>query len=188
MTLRQAQGDRNLSGIARRAMNMIVRGIVTLVDDSKKMQSVQVETLDSELSDEAERFQQYAFSSVPFEEAEAIVLFPAGTRSHAVVIAVDDRRHRPTDLEPGESVQYDDQGQFIRIYRDRIEINSPMKVIVNSPSVEVNGDAVTVTATNVTVESDTINLGGTGGQAVARVGDSVAGGFITSGSSKVSAL
>lgn len=175
------------SGIAKRTMNMIVRGIVTLVDDARKLQSLQVETLEGELSDEAERFQQYGFSSVPFEEAEAIVLFPAGTRSHAVVIAVDDRRHRPTGLEPGESVLYDDQGQFIRIFRDRIEINSPLKVVVNSPTIEATGEDVTVTAENVTIESDNVMLGGAGGQAVARVGDSVSGGVITSGSSKVSA-
>lgn len=176
------------SDIARRAMNMIVRGIVTLVDDSKKLQSVQVEMLDGELSDEAERFQQYGFSSVPFEEAEAIILHPAGTRSHAIVIAVDDRRHRPTGLEPGESALYDDQGQYVHIYRDRIEINSPLKIVVNAPVVEVTGEDISVTAENVTIESDNIMLGGAGGQPVARVGDPVAGGVITGGSSKVSAL
>jgi len=44
---------------------------------------------------------------------------------------------------------------------------------------------VTVQAPHVTVTSNDVNLGATGGAAVARVGDSVSGGVITTGSSKV---
>lgn len=51
-------------------------------------------------------------------------------------------------------------------------------------SVTAAGNA-TVTAMKVDILSSNVNLGAEGGQAVARVGDTVAGGVITSGSSKV---
>ena len=46
---------------------------------------------------------------------------------------------------------------------------------------------VTVDAEVATIAADTVNLGGTGGAKVARVGDTVSGGVITSGSDKVKA-
>jgi len=49
----------------------------------------------------------------------------------------------------------------------------------------VSPDAVTITANKVDLISNDVNLGAEGGAAVARVGDSVAGGVITTGSSKV---
>jgi phage gp45-like len=49
--------------------------------------------------------------------AEGIALFLGGQRNHPVIIAVDDRRHRPMGLKAGESAQYDDQGQMTLIRR-----------------------------------------------------------------------
>jgi hypothetical protein len=43
--------------------------------------------------------------------AEGIAVFLGGQRNHPVVLAVDDRRHRPMGMKPGESFQYDHQGQ-----------------------------------------------------------------------------
>ena len=49
--------------------------------------------------------------------AEGIALFLGGQRNHPVIIAVDDRRHRPMGLKAGESAQYDDQGQMTLLRR-----------------------------------------------------------------------
>ena len=43
--------------------------------------------------------------------AEGIAAFIGGQRNHPVVIGIDDRRHRPMGMKPGESFQYDHQGQ-----------------------------------------------------------------------------
>ena len=51
----------------------------------------------------------------------------------------------------------------------------------------VSPDTVTITANKVDLISNNVNLGAEGGAAVARVGDTVSGGVITSGSSKVKA-
>lgn len=51
-------------------------------------------------------------------------------------------------------------------------------------TVSATGSA-TVTAASATLDAPAVHLGGTGGGRVARVGDTVAGGFITGGSTKV---
>lgn len=165
--------NRMMAPMADRIKLMVGRAVIAAVDDGAKAQALQIELLADEVQDGVERFQDYGFTSVPHAGAEALVVFVGGTRSHGVAVAIEDRRYRLTGLEGGEVALYDDQGQVIRIGRDGITIDSPFKV--------------TVTAPQVIVESDAISLGGEGGAAVARVGDTVAGGLITSGSDKVSA-
>jgi phage baseplate assembly protein V len=88
--------------IATRVANTVARGVVQLVDDSKKQQLVQLGVLDGEDVDTAEHFQPYGFYSVPLVGAEAVVVFPNGDRSHPLVVAVADRGKRPTGGQAGE--------------------------------------------------------------------------------------
>jgi phage baseplate assembly protein V len=180
--------------VAGRVRLMVGRAILGLVNDATKAQAVQVEMLDDEVQDNVERFQNYGFTSVPHKGAEAVVVCVGGLRSHGIVIATEDRRYRLTGLENGEVALYDDQGQVVKLARDGIYIETDKKVTVNADSVavtaetvEVNAESVAVTAESVVVTSNDINLGGSGGGKVARVGDTVAGGVITSGSNKVKA-
>lgn len=101
-----------------RLANAIARAVVQLVDDGMKLQLLQLGVLAGEEVDDAEHFQGYGFSSVPLPGAEAVVLFPGGDRAHPLVIAVDDRRHRPTGGAPGEVVLYCKYGQRIRFLED----------------------------------------------------------------------
>lgn len=96
--------DRALAPLYRRLRLMIARGVIELVDESKKMQTVQVSTLADVTKDDVERFQQYGFSSYPKSGAEALVLHVRG--DHPVVVSVDDRRYRPKTLAEGESCMY----------------------------------------------------------------------------------
>lgn len=93
-----------LRPIANRVVNMVARGVVQLVDDSKKMQLVQLGVLAGETVEGeggAEHFQAFGLASVPMPGAEHVTLFPNGDRSHPITIVVADRRHRPTGGEPG---------------------------------------------------------------------------------------
>jgi hypothetical protein len=54
-----------------RVANTIVRGVVQLADDGKKLQLLQLGALAGETIDNAEHFQPYGFSSVPLAGAEA---------------------------------------------------------------------------------------------------------------------
>jgi phage baseplate assembly protein V len=156
-----------IKALGRRVQMMVARGVIGAVNDRLKLQGVQIELLDGEVQDDAERFQNYGFSSVPHAGAEAVAVFAGGLRSHALVIAVDDRRYRLTGLSDGEVAVFDDQGQVVHLKRDQLLLKSPFKVVVDAPEV---------------------HLGGEGGLAVARKSDAVAGGVITGGSTKVFAL
>lgn len=128
--------------IARRIRMMVSRAVVRLVNDATRTQNMQIEILKGEVYSAIERLQEYGFSSVPQEGAEAIVLSLNGDRGHGVVIVAADKRYRLTGLEAGEVALHDDQGQMIVIKRDGIEITA-QNVTVNS-DMTVNG---TITAT-----------------------------------------
>lgn len=91
-----------LRPIAMRAANAVARGVVQLVDDSKKLQLVQLGVLEGEDVPDGEHHQSYGFASVPLVGAEHVTIFPNGDRGHPLVIAISDRRHRPTGGQPGQ--------------------------------------------------------------------------------------
>ena len=169
-----------LRDLGRRVAGTVARATLAAIDDSTKLQTVQIALLADELADGVERFQDYGLTSVPLPDAEAVVVCVGGLRGHAIVVAVDDRRYRPTGLQPGEVCLYDDQGQRVTIKRGGIDITTTKPITIHATSVAVTADHVTVT-------SDDVQLGGAGGMGVARIGDAVTGGVITGGSTKVKA-
>lgn len=172
---------RTLAPLGRGLKMMIGRAIVRLVEEVGGEQLMQVDGLAEETLDGVPRAQDYGFVSRPLPGAGGILLSLGGMRGQSVVIAVGDRRYRLTGLVDGEVAMHDDQGQKVHFKRDEILIETPFKVTVQG------GEEVTVTADKVVVISDDINLGAEGGGKVARIGDSVVGGVITSGSNKVKA-
>lgn len=106
-----------LRPMANRIASTVARGVVQLVNNSTKMQLVQLGVTVGETIDGAEHFQPYGFFSVPFAGAEAVALFPNGDRSHPLVVVVADRRYRPTDGDPGEVGLATDEGDEIRLAR-----------------------------------------------------------------------
>ena len=188
-----------LRQLSSRLASSLVRGVVTLVDDSTKMQMLHVGLRAHETRKDIERFQQYGFTSHPLEDAEVIALGLGGNREHTVIIAVDDRRYRLKGLAKGEVALYDDQGQSVVVKRAGLEITGlditiqeknagQGKITLNAKDIEFNAEAlVSNTQTTELNASTSLALAGAGGPAVARVGDSVDNGVITSGSTKVRA-
>lgn len=158
-----------LQPLSRKISNMISRAVINLVNDSEGIQIVQIGGYANEVLDNIERFQNFGFTSVPKKPdasgvAEAIVVFPAGLRSHGIVIALDDRRFRPTDTEEGESVMYSAVGDTIKLDKDGnititatndIELTAFGKVIVNSAGdVDLNPTGKVAVAGNLEVTGD----------------------------------
>ena len=138
--------------LSRRIAMGTTRGRMALVDDKKKLQQVQLELLADETKDNVERFQQYGFTSVPLEGAEALAVFLGGGRDHAVVVAIDDRRHRLTDLKAGDVAIYNDTGAKIVIGRDRtITIDCDKRH-------EESSEEVTIKTKKFSVECETLEL------------------------------
>ena len=139
--------QRLLGPVWRRIRLLVSRGVLTLVDDSLKLQGVQVTLLGGEPA-RAERFQEYGYTSHPHPGAEAIVAAVGGARAHLVALAVDDRRYRPKGLKAGEVCLYTDEGDEIRFKRGRI-----IGVTAGS-ELQVTAPKVTVTAsTSVTLDT-----------------------------------
>ncbi|WP_269471107.1 phage baseplate assembly protein V [Sulfuriflexus mobilis] len=139
-----------LAPLRRRIRMIVSRAVVTLVDDSLKMQSIQVQAFSGEVLDDIERFQQYGFTSVPHPGAEGIMLSVGGNRSHGVLVSVDDRRYRLKGLEGGEVALYTDEGDHIILKRgkvmemntDTLLIKAATKVRMETPLLETTHDII----------------------------------------------
>jgi len=112
-------------------MHQMVRLSLNKGNDNPMMQEMSFDGMVKEGRKIVERMQSFGMSSIPLPRdddkggggggggagnqkgpaAEGIAVFLGGQRNHPVVIAVDDRRHRPMGMKPGESFQYDHQGQ-----------------------------------------------------------------------------
>ena len=141
---------RVMAPLRRRVLLMIGRAMLTLVDDARKLQSVQVVALNGEVIDDAERFQQYGFTSVPHPEAEAVVLSVGGMRQHPIVIAVEDRRYRVRDLAAGEVCLYTDEDMIDEnnTLPHRIELarNRTIRLRAGGSSIVMTPTTITLTA------------------------------------------
>ncbi len=130
-----------LEQLAQRVRNMLGRGIIRLVDDAAQQQLVQVQLYAGETRDRVERIQDYGFTAVPLDGAEAFYAALGGRRDHIVIFRADDRRHRMSGLQPGESAHHNHLGDYIKIRNGRIiEVVAGSEVTVTAPSVVVNGD------------------------------------------------
>ncbi len=113
-----SQIEHLLRPLRTRISNLVGRGVVKGVADGKKLQVLQLGVLAGETVDGGEHHQPYGFSSVPLGGAEAVVLFPDGDRARPLVVAVSDRRHRPTSGSPGEVTVYNNTGAKVTITKD----------------------------------------------------------------------
>lgn len=186
--------NKAVAAMRRQISMMVGHAVLSLFKDDAGFPLLQVELLDGEVTEGVQRMQDYGFVSRPKAGAEGVYLSMMGVRGEGVVLALGDRKVRLRGLVEGEVAIHDDQDQVVILKRDGVEIRSPFRVLIDAPTSEVTSDTVTVTATTCTITADTanidadaVNLGGAGGKAVARVGDSVVGGVITAGSAKVKA-
>lgn len=150
--------EKILAPLKRRVRLMVSRAILTAIDDSKGLQQVQLTALSDEVLDRVERLQEYGFTSVPLKGGSALIVCVGGSRSHPVVIATDDPRHRPTGLQPGEVAIYTQSGSRINLKNGGIiELIAATKIVLQSTLVEISGNLSV--AGNVTVPSGTVTAG-----------------------------
>jgi len=132
-----------LEPLQRRVMSMIAPAIITGVDDSKAIQTLQIQLGKNEVREGVNRVQQYGFSSHPFAQSECAVMFVGGNRDHGLVIAVDDSRYRLKSIAQGEVALYTDEGDVIHLKRGgQIEITCAASVTINAPETKITGNVV----------------------------------------------
>lgn len=126
-----AQLNRLLEPIRVRVRMLICRAIVSMVDDSKAIQIVQLNLTKDDVKDGIERVQNYGFTSKPLNGAEAVALFLQGNRDNGLCIAIDDSRYRINTLPDGGVAMYDYDGNYVKMTKDNgIEINAQNKKVV----------------------------------------------------------
>jgi phage gp45-like len=104
------------------------RTLIDTIDDDKMMQEMKGTMMFGEARESIESPQNYGFSSVVLpakkgkdgqieECAEGFMSYMGGNRSFPICAIMDDRRHRPYNMKPGENAQYDDLGQMTLLRR-----------------------------------------------------------------------
>ncbi|ELP25057.1 Prophage baseplate assembly protein V [Pantoea agglomerans 299R] len=135
-------------GMFSTVSNLIARAVLTALNTGDKCQGASLELIGGETKENVEHIEPYGFTSAAQNDAEAIVLFPSGDRSHGVVIAVADRRYRLKGLKRGEVALYTDEGDSIVLKRgrvteintDQLVVNAKTKITFNTPLIEASGD------------------------------------------------
>jgi len=134
------QVQKLLAPIKNRIMLAIARSIIQTLDDTKGIQTAQLDVLEDETRDTTERFQEYGFTSVPKPGAEAIIVRVGGNCDHGIIIACEDRRYRLKSLPAGEVALYTDEGDKIHLKRNRrIEIVASNRLTITSSDVRISG-------------------------------------------------
>ncbi|HHR4052805.1 TPA: phage baseplate assembly protein V [Salmonella enterica] len=165
--------QRMLAPLMRGIRLLFGRGILTGTRDNLKLQNVQMTSLDGETFDDVERPQQYGQISVPLPGAETFFGCLMGDRDQAVILVVEDRRHRPTNLPAGDSGIYHYEGHRLRLTKDgrailtckTLEVYADDHILFDSPESTFTGN-LTVQK-NLTVQQNThikgnLALDGTG--------------------------
>jgi len=144
----------DLRKTAGRVMMMVARGIIRAVGDGSDLQTLRATFLADEAKDGMERVQEYGFTSVPLPGSDCVAVFVGGNRAHGIVVATDNREHRPKDLGLGEVMIWDHHGNRVHLSEDGIRCFSESKVVVEAPVIEVTGD-VSITG-DVSVSGDLV--------------------------------
>jgi phage gp45-like len=90
---------------ARRILLMITRGVFLSTYQKGGRTYAKARSLDGEILEDIEVFQQYGFASRPKSGADGILGSITGDRSHTAFLGSEDKRYQP-EHENGESITY----------------------------------------------------------------------------------
>ncbi len=125
-----AQINRFLEPLRIRIKMVLQRALLTLIDDSTNMQTVQLDVMKGEVQSSVERIQNYGFTSVPEIGSEVLLLSFGGNRDNPIAIAVENSASRLKGLASGEVAMYDRNENYILLKADgSTEIVPPQGVL-----------------------------------------------------------
>ncbi|WP_250533554.1 phage baseplate assembly protein V [Caballeronia sp. AZ10_KS36] len=130
----------SLRRLSQRVMSALARATISLVDDSGKVQLIQVVASAMQTIDKVPRFAEYGMTSNPPANSEAIVLFVAGDRSNGVVIATGNAQYRVTGLASGEVCVHDNTGQKVYLSKSGMVLDGGGKPVTITNTPEIDAD------------------------------------------------
>jgi phage gp45-like len=180
-----------IEALAKRLNLAIGRGRIKAVDDSGPVQMLQVDLGPTgpdggsmQTVDQVPMVLHFGFESSPPADTDIVTLHIGGRRTSAIGIGHNSQQYRGRNLPQGDVRMRDIRGAYIWLTAAGPVIDAGGQDVTIQ-----NAANVTVTATTkVTVNAPAVELGGSGGQPVARVGDTVnlTTGVIETGSDVVS--
>lgn len=157
----------DFGGVLQRMMRRIQLatgwGRVTLSDDSKTAQILQVKLNDSETRDGTPRIAEFGFTSRPPLGSDVLIVFLGGDRSKGVVVATAHQASRPTNLQEGEAMVYDLWGKSIYLTKSGgiiVDAKGTPVTVNNSTTVTINAAEAVHMNTPVLRVSGNIEAGG----------------------------
>ena len=183
-----------------RLNNLSRLGKLLILKDGRT-QSVQAETANNEVADNAKFIEPYGFTAKPHQNSECILLNIQGNPGNVVALVIGSRELRFKALKDGEVAMYDDSGNLLHFknagvidFKASDSINQSAQTVnisgttavnvntqtasVKAQSLNVDADTAIISAKTATIAAETttvngkVNLAG-GGQPVARLGDTV---------------
>lgn len=145
-----------LQRLAHQMTMLIGRGETKVVDDTGVVQKVQVFMGPLETRDETPRIGDYGLAYNPPDDTDCVVIFIGGHRDNGVVIGTNNKSARLKNLAKGEVALHDDQGRWIWIKRDSIEIEAGNKDVFVKNATNVNVKATT----KITLDAPTVECTG----------------------------
>ncbi len=162
----------SLERVWRRLQQVIGRGRMTLVDDSKPAQVQQVRLGADELRDGTPRAAEYGFSSVPPVGTDVIVVFIAGERTNGVIVATNNQTFRMRNLGEGEVAIHDDKGRYVLLAAAGITVEGKDSPIVAHTTSDITATAggnitlqaaakITLAAPEIFIDTTTLTMAAT---------------------------
>lgn len=149
--------NRILDPVKKRIFNIICRGLVENIEDSTKMQLLQVSGVDRELLSKVEHIEPAGITHVPVVGDEVLLLKVNGDSSESIAVIVGSSQNRPISNEAGSTTIWNNNGDIIKLTSGKIEIICTTgEVEINAKDVTVNleaGGQLNVANGNLTVEA-----------------------------------
>ena len=150
---------KQLDKLARRMQLMVGRCVLRAVSASGGRVLVGIDGLDGSSMDGIELAEPSGLTCIPLNGAEGIALSVMGDGTHQIIVPLGDRRHRPKDLQPGDSSLFDHRGHRIDIVEGRIRITSPDLLEINAPTIQVTADSATINGQAIATVTDEVDVG-----------------------------
>jgi phage baseplate assembly protein V len=143
------QINKLLSPIYRKVSSMICKAIIISLNDSSGLQVCKVQMMKDEELTGVERLGEFGFVSNPPDDSEAVVVFANGDRSKGIIIATESARYRLKLPEKGATAIYNQQGDYVKITKDKIEVYAKEVIIAGGTKKLITEDILTLLNSHV---------------------------------------
>ena len=159
--------DKALAPVRRRVSQMLIRALVTSVNEDVQRQTLQVKMRADESADDVERFQNYGVSSHPPLGSESILAALGGNLGQLVAIAVENKQYRPKG-EMGDVFLYHLEGHCMHLTKDgvcnitakKVNLTAADEFNIVSPKVNFTGNINFNNTLTISEAGDVDSLGG----------------------------